>query len=254
MGKKSEFSDSERQRIELKFECLRRSNKYKKAYTYQKQHEEKKSFEELWSILYPRWFHYPLLDPKVSLDEYKKEKGKKYAVWLERILGGLITDDSLCPQPIKIESSELRKFLAWKRRRFKAIINVKKGKVKMRRFPKGEKAYKELDSQLVERELRNVKIVVDMYDCDLTQFRKRMDLLYKELDPLVRRFLYKTQEKKNKRITAQNKATLDYFKTYDKKQTMSYRKMSDDQNQQRKFKEHVKITRALIEKEQWHYI
>jgi hypothetical protein len=124
VGNKSRFSDKERERIELKFECLRRSKEYKEAYAFQKKHERQKSFEELWRNFYPRWFHYPLLDPEKPLDKYKKKKGKGYAVWLEKILGGLIVDDQLCPQFIKVESPELRKLLTWKRRGYKIIIKT----------------------------------------------------------------------------------------------------------------------------------
>jgi hypothetical protein len=258
MKRKLQLSAEERKRIELKFECMRRSKAYRRDYDSQQKDKQKlkqdEYFHKVSTHMYSRWFHFPLLPPDVSIFEYREKKKDNYPCWLEKTFSGLVISDSLCPQFVKIDSPELRKYLLWKRRGYKTIIKVNEGKIIKVAFPKGDKVFSQLDARLIEQELRNLKLSVDMYDCDLTKFREKMGTLFKEIHPLVRRFLYKIQDKKNKRRTAQNKATFDYLKTYDKKQIMSHRKMSDDQNQQRKFKKHVKVTRALIDKGQWHFI
>ncbi len=109
--KKTNLSPQDAQRIELKFECIRRNQEYRRDYVnLQRTHKRSpKKYAELESFFMPKWFHYPLLDPDKPIESYKKELGEqKYRAWLQQALGGLVYDDPRAPRPITVESPQIR--------------------------------------------------------------------------------------------------------------------------------------------------
>lgn len=249
--KKLSLTKKERERLELKFECIRRDEKYLKDYELQQEHKRPyESYKKLESFFYPKWLHFPLLNPDIPIKYYRNKKN--YSYWLEKTLGGLITSDSLCVYPLKINSPELRKYLLWKKRGYKTLVNPKKGRVAKIVFPKEKKAYNVLNVEKVEKELRDVKLSLDLYGMEIGEIVKYVKKLLKELKPLADRFLHKKYSKE-KHITIRKSAIPFYLKKYDEKKNKSHPEMSKDENQQRKFKKQLRAVRTLI-KGGWHYI
>jgi len=245
--KKVQLTPSDIKRIELKFECIRRNTEYRKDYqNLQKTKERSKArYESLESFFYSKWFHFPLLNPDISIDDYRKKKN--YDCWLERTLGGLISSDQLSPQPIKVDSRSIRSYLLWKRKGYKLLIGGKKA-TKMIQFPKGDKIYDKLDRQEIERGLRNLKITVDLKGFTKEELKEQFVSLLDELKTLKVRFLGVKGS-----IPIRPGYVLDYLKTFDKKQMMAYSAMSVNDNQQRKFKEQVRLAKLIINGG-WHNI
>lgn len=246
--KRSTLSQEDIGRIELKFECIRRNENYIKDYKSQRKCKRNRGdYERLNTLFYSKWFHFPLLDPSIPIKHYKTKNN--YPYWVEENLGGLITSDYLCPQTIKVESPELRKQLLWRRKGYKTFVSLKKSKVIKIPFPIDNRAYSQLDDEKIKRELRNLKLTVDLEGFTKKEIKQQLESLLKELNPLAKRFLHKGRP-----TTLRPTSIVDYLKTFDKKKCLSHKEMSDDENQQRKFKGHLKNARILIDKGGWHYI
>ncbi|MDI6606066.1 MAG: hypothetical protein QME65_02860, partial [Candidatus Omnitrophota bacterium] len=182
--KRSTLSQENIRRIELKFECIRRNEDYIKDYKSQEKCKRNgDDYERLSTPFYSKWFHFPLLDPSIPIKHYKTKNN--YPYWVEENLGGLITSDCLCPQPIKVESPELRKYLSWKKRGYKTVINLKKGKVIKIPFPTGDRVYNQLDAEKIQRELRGLKLRLDLKGFTKKELKQQLEHLLKELNPLV---------------------------------------------------------------------
>jgi len=245
--KKSTPSKDDIKRIELKFECIRRSDDYKKDYRLQQQHIRREGYIELERSFYPEWLHFPLLNPSISIEQYRKKKN--YPYWLEKTLGGLITSDSSSPQTIKVESPEIRKYLRWKKQGYTTYINVKQGKSTKIPVPKGNRIYDNLDAEKIKRELRDLKLSLDLRGFTIGEIKQYIGQLLKELTPLVEKFLDK--DSTHIRPTY----VMDYLKIFDKaKKVKSWREITDDPYQKRKYQKQNKIAKILINKGGWHYI
>lgn len=246
--KRTTLSKEDIGRIELKFECIRRNKGYIEDYKSQEKYNRNSSnYEELRNYLDTKWFHFPLLNPSIPIKHYKKKNN--YPYWLKENLGGLITSDDLAPQTIKVESPELTKYLLWKKRGYKTFINLKTGNVIKIPFPTGDKIYNQLDAEKIKIELRGLKLSLDLRGFTTGEIKQQIEQLLKDLKPLVKRFLHK-----GRTITLRPTSIVDYLKTFDRKKCLSHKEMSDDENQQRKFKDHLKNAKNLIDKGWWHYI
>ena len=82
MMKKLALTENERERIELKFECIRRNADYIKDYKSQQKHKmQHGSYEELESFLHSKWLHFPLLNPDTPIRQYEDKEKDKYPYW-----------------------------------------------------------------------------------------------------------------------------------------------------------------------------
>jgi len=251
--KKLLLTKKERERLELKFECIRRNKKYIKDYELQQEHKRQYgSYKKLESFFCPKWLHFPLLNPNIPIEHYRNKKNYHY--WLEKTLDGLIKSDPLCPQSVKVVSPELKKYLLWKNRGYKTRINAGKGKAIKIPFPKGSKGYDTLDTKKVEEELRNVKLSLDLYDLQATKIVKQIEKLLEELKPLVNRILHKARIKR-KTVAIRDTSIPDYLEIFDKvKKVDSWKVLTDDPYQKRKYQKQIKIAKILVNKGGWHYI
>lgn len=245
--KKSALSKQDIERIESKFECIRRNSEYQNDYKQQQEYKKQhRNYEELEKQLYPKWFHFPLLNPATAIEDCKQKKN--YPYWLEETLSGLVTSDILAPKPIQVESPEARKYLQWKKRRYKIVVKVKQGKAVKIPFPRGDRIYAQLDGEKLKRELKELKLTLDLEGFTKQEIKQQIGQLLKQLEPLMKRFLYKGT------TSLRPTSIIDYLKTFDRKKRLSHKEMSNNENQQRKFKDHLRNARALINKGWWHYI
>lgn len=105
-------------RIELKWECIRRSTAYKKDFNDQVKMEERADrYSKRWSIenddmsmrFQWKWFMHTLPDPKYSAAAYRRRYGKHYKAWLIDTMGGLVRSDPITNTPVSLESLEVEK-------------------------------------------------------------------------------------------------------------------------------------------------
>ncbi len=107
------------ERIELKWECIRRSDAYRND--FQNQERDVKGFPQLKPpddidaeshlarYNEERWFIEWLPDPQYSIHQYQRRLRRKYPDWLIKTLGGLIEKDPRGrARPLQLESSRLR--------------------------------------------------------------------------------------------------------------------------------------------------
>ena len=274
MKRKLQLSTAERRRIERKFECIRLSEKYVKDYNLQEVNKKQYSrySERLDHHLYRQWFLFPLLKPNISIDMYKKKKGKSYSLWLEEKLGGLILVDSRCPKRIKVNSRSLKGYIEWKQRGFKTIVRSKIGKVEKISFPKGDKIYALLNRKKIAQELRRVKITIDLLGFTDDEINAQVTELLKELKPLAKRYLIEKEVE-----SIRPSAIETYLETYREiKQGKTPRQIAEEkyaeelnnansdkkvnmilsriENQERTYKDHKRNAVALVEKGWWYKI
>jgi len=274
MKKGLQLSGKERRRIELKFECLRLSDEYARDYRLQQTHKRRcgSYSHKLDHHLCRKWFHFPLLRPKVSIYKYKRERDRNYSLWLEEALGGLIKSDMRCPQSLKVNSRSLRGYLSWKLKGYKIIISPKDGKYKRIPFPKGDKIYSLLNRKNITQELRRVEITLDLLGFTEREIQSQITKLLKELKPLAERFFVK------KGMFSIRPSAIDaYLTTYRKiKKGKTPRQLAEEkyaedlknaksneevnrllnriENQERTFWDHKRNAAALIEKGWWYRI
>jgi len=253
--KKTQLTKKDIERIELKFECLRRSEEYSKDYQkIQKINlNNKKNYEKLERFIYPKWFHFPLLKPDVPIDYYRNKKKGNYAYWLEKTLGGLISSDSLSPQSIKVVSRQLRKYLKYKKQGYKNMYIIESGKLVKTRLGKEQDIYNELDIREVEKELRGIMISLDLKSFTTEEIKQQVVQLLKELKPLANRILYGKHSSGKRFESIRYSYIRDYLKTYETKQLKQWREITDSHDSKRKYQKHIRAVKLLINGG-WHSI
>ncbi len=207
----SGLTDREIERIKIKFECLRRSAAYREDFDRQKKYLQKVAasrkgkleprtergwqrwFDKetaLMSELSNRWFHYPLLRPDISIDDYKKRLGARYSDWLFKTLGGLVHSDPNAINAIQVEVGQIAaRYLRLIREGISQRYEIRTGKMTTSRLPAdpdGRKAAaaKRFDDKALLEGLKKVRLTMNLVNYEDSQLVEAFKRMLAEMEPI----------------------------------------------------------------------